>query len=951
MSGTSVLPPHNSSEADHVLDMPLHHKPNTTTTTATTATTTTTPETMGGLHMIKERDEDDTTTTTVEPESIRQQYENMTYDDLSQRMAENYKQLSAMLGKTPSSFSNPESPSSSLSSSSSSTGDVHGDDNHDETTITTGAELDNENDIIQHTELDEKTKKQKMTQLFCRAASTGDLTKVTHLLKEYRTYIDIDARDEDGTTPLIYAACFGKVDIAQALLEAGAKTDVQDSYGWSALMWATNNNQEAVVKVLLESGASSNTRSAKGRTVFDFLNTDNQKIVEILATNPRDSFSSTSSIMGRNAGSLSSSSSNAGDYDFYYQSTLEGYDNFMTEEADRRRKLLETAMALAGNTSDDDNNDDNDDGNEYNNNNFGNDNDEDNNDDDDDDDDDDDMAQEFHWDKCLPDQMFVFGAENLQYILDTVITNIQLPVRSHQEICVPANVIFLSARFAHYFSSDELVQEVLEGAMNRISDEIKSNARNVHVLAFWITNATQLLYYLKKDTGLVVATAEHQLHISELISEIYTMIINDTERRLTKILVPAMLDHEQIPGMEDVNFADDWQRFFRRSTRRSVVVPPDGAMAVQMKRNPSTSTVNSNSNGACSMLAISPQSVTSLLTSTLYVLQSYDVHPTIIIQALAQFFHFISCEMFNRILSNKKLLCRSKALQIRMNMSHIEDWIGQSNLPHSLVTYFDPTTQLLQLLQCLTQLQDLVGFIQTVKKFDSLNALQVKRCVTNYRYEVNESRLPDEIEKYAMQLAEDTVRYKQARNQRKKSIKSNNAASGMSRTQSVSLRRTRSRRESVSSFVGSIMSSVGISASASMPPTLPSSPTATTSSSTPTARTTTITEEESLKSSNTDNVTAPVASEDEQQQERDQEQEQEQTISEEPLKLDDEEDKEMKETRDPKFMLPFSVPTTAHMVSFTGWAPEEESKRDRERLVTPVIPSEWMDRLDNGTME
>ena len=237
MSGTSVLPPHNSSEADHVLDMPLHHKPNTTTTTATTATTTTTPETMGGLHMIKERDEDDTTTTAVEPESVRQHYENMTYDDLSQRMAENYKQLSAMLGKTPSSMSNPESPSSSLSSSSSSTGDVHGDDNNDTTTITTGGELDNENDIIQHTELDEKTKKQKMTQLFCRAASTGDLTKVTHLLKEYRSHIDIDARDEDGTTPLIYAACFGKVDIAQALLEAGAKTDVQDSCKYDKNYW------------------------------------------------------------------------------------------------------------------------------------------------------------------------------------------------------------------------------------------------------------------------------------------------------------------------------------------------------------------------------------------------------------------------------------------------------------------------------------------------------------------------------------------------------------------------------------------------------------------------------------------------------------------------------------------------------------------------------------------
>ncbi|KAI9489635.1 hypothetical protein BDB00DRAFT_842351 [Zychaea mexicana] len=969
MTGTSVLPPPNNSEADHVLDMPLHHKPTptataptpiTTTTTATTTTATTTvPEpTMGGLHMIKERDEDDEQQQQqqLEPDAVRQHYENMTYDDLSQRMAENYKQLSAMLGKT-SSMSNPESPSSSLSS----TDDDDDNDHHHNAfttanaATTTTTELDNETDIVQHPELDDKTKKHKVTQLFCRAASSGDLQKVTSLLKDYRSYIDIDARDEDGTTPLIYAACFGKMDIAQALLEAGAKTDVQDSYGWSALMWATNNSHEAIVKVLLESGASSHTKSAKGRTVFDFVNTDNQKIVEILATNPRDSISSTSSIMGRNAGSLSSSSSNAGDYDFYYQSTLEGYDNFMAEEADRRRKLLETAMALAGGNVDDTNVDNDDDDQDFDNN-------EDNgdygDDDDDQDDDDDDMTHEFHWDKCLPDQMFVFGADNLQYILDAIITNIQLPVRTHQEICVPANVIFLSARFAHYFSSDELLQEVLEGAMSRIGNEIKTNARNVHVLAFWITNATQLLYYLKKDTGLVVATAEHQLRISELISEIYTMIINDTERRLTKILVPAMLDHEQIPGMEDVNFADDWQRFFRRSTRRSVIVPPDGGLAVQMKRNMSTpvsntssssSSSNNNSNGACSGLAISPQSVTSLLTSTLYVLQSYDVHPTIIIQALAQFFHYISCEMFNRILSNKKLLCRSKALQIRMNMSHIEDWIGQSNLPHSLVTYFDPTTQLLQLLQCLTQLQDLVGFIQTVKKFDSLNALQVKRCVTSYRYEVNEQRLPDEIEKYAMQLAEDTVRYKQARSQSRNNKSTTTAAAGgsMSRTQSVSLRRTRSRRDSVSSFVGSLMSSVGITASASLPPTLPSSPTTeedpnntTSSNSSTTAETSAATTAASTA------ATTPAKTSTEEQQ-----QQQLEALTEEPLKLDDDEDKEIKETRDPKFMLPFSVPTTAHMVSFTGWASDEESKRDRERLVTPVIPSEWMDRLDNGTLE
>ncbi|KAI8366680.1 uncharacterized protein BYT42DRAFT_618186 [Radiomyces spectabilis] len=829
-------------------------------------------EFANALSMIKEQDDEYEQDT----DHVRKQYENMSCNEISQRLAESYKQLSEMLGSnmvlTPSSTSSDKT-------------DIHTFDIPDED------DLDDENSLVERSDLDADTRKSKMTKLFYRAASSGDLPKVTRLLSEdrYRQWIDIDAKDDDGTTPLIYAACFGKTDIAQALLSAGAKTDIQDSFGWSALMWATNNSHGDLVKVLLEHGASSQTKSAKGRTVFDFINTDNQKIVDILATNPRDSISSTSSILGRTAGSLSSSSSNAGDCDFYYQSTVEAFDSFMAEEADRRQKLLATAAALVDGSHGADTQEDAED---------------------DLDNDDDSLdgdttldLMEFRWDKCMPDQMFVFAADDLEYILDTIITNIQLPVRSQQEICVPANVVFLSARFAHYFSSDELLHEVLDGALERMSQAIKANTRNVHVLAFWITNFTQILYYLKKDTGLVVATAEYQLRLSELISETYTMIVNDTERRLSKILRPAMLEHEEIPGMDNVDFADDWHRFFRRSSRRSVIVPPDGGMAVQMK--------GGNQASSNAMVTISPHSITSLLSSTLYVLQSYDVHPTVIIQALAQFFHFMSCELFNHILTNKKLLCRSKALQIRLNLSKIEDWITQNNLPGNLTYYLNPTMQLLQLLQCLTQLNELPSFINTVRNFDMLNALQIKRCVVNYRYEVNEPRLLDEIEKYVVQLAEDTVRLKQARQSR--SLDKARRSVSMSRTQSLCLQRSASRRDSMSSFVGSFMSSVGLTTSASLPCTpvvehAPSLPI----------------KEESAE-------TSMPSSDDGDDSE------------------DDEDDgKEIEETRDSKFMLPFSVPTTAHMVSMLGWSPEDPKRDIKERQVVPVIPEEWMDRLDKG---
>jgi hypothetical protein len=222
-------------------------------------------------------------------------------------------------------------------------------------------------------------------------------------------------------------------------------------------MWATTNNHEKIVKLLLEHGASAQTKSAKGRTVFDFVKNDSQKIADILATNPRDSISSTSSLF--NAADMSSTSSNAGDSDRYYQySTEENYESFLTHDSENRPKLIEEfLMNLDGQDKVDDEDDDEDD------------------DDDDEDEEDDDKEIEFNWDRCMPDQMFVFAADDLPYILDTVITKLTLPVRNVQEIFLPANVVFLSARFAHYFSSSELAEDVMEGALFRISANIKAS--------------------------------------------------------------------------------------------------------------------------------------------------------------------------------------------------------------------------------------------------------------------------------------------------------------------------------------------------------------------------------------------------------------------------------------------------------------------------------------------
>lgn len=295
-----------------------------------------------------------------------------------------------------------------------------------------------------------------------------------------------------------------------------------------------------------------------------------------------------------------------------------------------------------------------------------------------------------------------------------------------------------------------------------------------------MANMCQLSSYLKKDPGLAISTMDTQETLSALISEAYTYFITESQKRMEKVL-PAVMDYEPIHELNQVDFADDWQRFFRRSShtlsnRKSIDVLSSTTI------NTTTTTTNNTpdtaerkysldaaaSRSSLDETASTPQSMTLLLTELQRTLQSYHVPPAIVIQAMAQFFHYLSCEMFNRVLTYKKYLCRSKALQIRMNLSAFEDWIRVQKLPTSLNQSFEPLVQLLQLLQCLSQLDDALLFSSTIQTFDKLNALQVKRCVQNYRYEVSESRLPDQVTELANQWVVDHQHH--WRNQRKASI-------------------------------------------------------------------------------------------------------------------------------------------------------------------------------------
>lgn len=341
-------------------------------------------------------------------------------------------------------------------------------------------------------------------------------------------------------------------------------------------------------------------------------------------------------------------------------------------------------------------------------------------------------------------------------LLDLVITNM-LPQRSAAQKPIPANFLFLSARYAHYYQNDEMLKALFDGAVTRIDRVIKTHPDDMTIHAFWISNTLLLLHYLRKDPGLMAVSIEFQSRISELLQESYLTLLRDAERRIGRVLDSAILDNETIQGLEDLTFGDEW-RLFRSRHRNHPKSPKRFARTPSPRRRAEPS----------------PRNVTSLLSSIQFILETYDIHSVIIAQCQAQLFYWLGAELFNRILAKKNYQARSKAMQIRLNVSALEDWLRVNVKAASVEGARDPSAhvrrtaseigreflgpviQLLQWLQVLSSLgEEEETFRTTVKALDLLTPAQLLSAANNYRVEVGEQGLPKKFKELLKQMDRD----------------------------------------------------------------------------------------------------------------------------------------------------------------------------------------------------
>jgi ankyrin repeat protein len=108
------------------------------------------------------------------------------------------------------------------------------------------------------------------------ACTAGDVGAVTEALAGGA---DVNARDENGLTPLMHAArgdrpaherpdATDHPEVVQLLLQKGADVNAATDTGFVALFWAARYGHAKVVKVLIDNGANVNAKDKDGMTAM-----------------------------------------------------------------------------------------------------------------------------------------------------------------------------------------------------------------------------------------------------------------------------------------------------------------------------------------------------------------------------------------------------------------------------------------------------------------------------------------------------------------------------------------------------------------------------------------------------------------------------------------------------------------------------------------------------------
>lgn len=617
--------------------------------------------------------------------------------------------------------------------------------------LATSASIDVDLDEILHkAESDPESAKRELKRVLAEASQNGDDKVLREVLSNTHSssLVDINSKDGAGSTALIYASCFGHEKVVSELLRFNADPNLQDANEWTALMWAANNNHLAIVKKLLAADADTSIKTSTGRTMFDLQMSPSSATYLYLSSN---------GYMPNQKNSISLEDSKD---DVFYEAAI----NPDQVEAEFNQNLMESAASLGGfnATSDiysspsmreqsmgEDSMGENVDAlhteavllgplrTTVN-----------------------DLGLDFDWNTFKVKDSLALPRDLIPEFLDKVVTK-AVPTLQKKQSPISANALFLATRYFFYCSTTESFTAMTSPLSRRIEMVINdpSHATDLAYLTYWLTNAEVLLYYIRKDVSLNEATSSDlQPTLETLILYISQKIQLATQNLILPLILPCLLDHNSIPEYGQVEYRDEW-KIFRPSTLKQENLED---VAIKHMLPPSSET---------KWKKPGPQRVASVLSSLLLLFQIFGVHPVTQAQIIAKLLYFITSRLFNKLCSQRKHLTRRRAMQVRLNVSVIEDWCRNHNFrPESVElggktfrykslievgrVFLAPLNQILAWLQTFSGFgSDFTSVISTLQELKALSPNQLLQTATHYRFETRESPLSKEYKHYLQDLS------------------------------------------------------------------------------------------------------------------------------------------------------------------------------------------------------
>ncbi|KAF6766138.1 DIL domain-containing protein [Ephemerocybe angulata] len=384
--------------------------------------------------------------------------------------------------------------------------------------------------------------------------------------------------------------------------------------------------------------------------------------------------------------------------------------------------------------------------------------------------------------------MLVFNPIALPQIFDTLITNYPISLKDP----TPANTLYMLARFACLTCDHTWLEDLIMGAADTIEEAFFNNADDLTSLIFWLHNTTLWLHLMQCDTSISEACemlGSFEL-IEEVINSVFVFIIRFAERRIDQLLDSSLLDYApQGSDSETVQFESEWS-FLRPFTKKKAPPPvgvghpsnsknllaspeptalprspPSMPKFSSLKQTIARAQATTRGTPLAPMFSDtasnpSPYELTSFLTALQTLLVFADINPMFTTQLWSQVFYWSSCEVFNRVITRKKYLCRSRAVQILANLAVVEEWVDELGIPPGVLSHFAPVKDLLGWTQCLSSLTDFAELVAVIQSLKALNPLQMRRAVRDYKYEVNENKMTEECIQYITQLQKDWERHR-----------------------------------------------------------------------------------------------------------------------------------------------------------------------------------------------